>query len=200
MSTKGFDCAQDCSAHGQQIKDAGYEFVVRYTYSLTHSSKDKLTRAEALHLSSMGIYLVTVFENAGDHAGYFKYSQGSSDGLSAFNYAFVTVKQPEATPVYFAVDYDATEQDLQQRVIPYFQAIRSYRGGYHVGVYGSGFVCRRLKELGLVSFTWLAQPPGWAESDYQDYNLKQLMPSKTFHGLDIDEDISNGNGGGWQVR
>lgn len=198
--SKGFDCAQDCTPHGQQILDAAYSFVARYTFDLAHSSKTKLTYAEALHLSSMGLYLVNVYQNSNDEAGYFNGSQGNSDGAHAFGYAGITLQQPVGTPIYFAVDYDASLADLNQRIVPYFQALRAHRGEYLVGVYGSGFVCRRLKEMGLVHYTWLAQPPGWAQPGYQDYNLKQLMPSKTFQGLSIDEDVSKGDGGGWQVK
>lgn len=200
MSNKGFDCTSDLSAHGQQIKDAGYEFVVRYTYNLAKSSKDKLSRAEALHLSSMGIYLVNVYENASDHIGYFTRQQGVNDGMNSFEYASQSLQQPQGTPIYFTVDLDVTRAQFTQSVVPYFQAIRPFRGKYEVGVYGNGMVCRLLKEMGLVEFTWLAQPPGWAEPDYAGYNLRQLMPSKTFHGLSIDEDISNGNGGGFLVK
>lgn len=200
MSTRGFDCVSDLTPFGAEIVAAGYSFVARYYFSGISHAKVKLSRAEALHLSSMGIYLVSVFENAGDHAGYFNGLRGDADGRDAFVYARDTIQQPDNTPIYFAVDFDASEADLRSHIIPYFYALRDSPRAHHVGVYGSGFVCRRLKELGLVSFTWLAQPPGWAESDYQDYNLKQLMPSKTFHGLDIDEDISNGNGGGWRIE
>lgn len=199
---KGFDTAQDCTAHGQQIKDAGYEFVARYYFSGISHEKVKLSRAEALHLSSMGLYLVSVFENAGDHAGYFSGTQGQADGVSAFGYAHDTIGQPNGTPVYFAVDFDATENDLW-KIGPYFEGIRRWmhnNGGYAVGVYGSGFVCRRLKELGLVSFTWLAQSRGWSESEtYTGWNIKQFA-SSTFVDMDIDLDISNGNGGGWRIE
>lgn len=200
---KGFDCVSDCTSHGQQIIDSGFTFVARYYTSLSQTIKTRLSREEALHLSGMGIDLVTVFENAADHAGYFKYSQGSNDGRSAFSYAFVTVEQPEKTPVYFTVDYDATEVDLQQKIIPYFQAIRQYTGGYLVGVYGSGFVCRRMIELGLVHYTWLAQATGWAE--YEEYNASgqwNLLQgaTTTLFGLEVDLLESNGDGGGFQVR
>lgn len=198
--SKGLDCTSDLTPYAGEIKAAGYEWCGRYYYSGVSHAKTKLSRAEALHLSSMGLFLVAVFENAGDHAGYFSASQGHSDGMNSFSYAHATVHQPIRTPIYFAVDFDATLEDLNDRIIPYFQTLIAYRGQYNVGVYGSGFVCRRLKELGLVSFTWLAQSPGWAEWDtFKDWNLKQ-QPTVTQFGLSIDLDQSNGNGGGFQVE
>ncbi len=197
---KGFDTISDCSSHGGQIKSGGYSFVARYYFSGISRVKTKMSYSESKHLSSMGISLVAVFENAADHASYFSLGQGTLDGASAYSYAAHTIKQPEQTPIYFAVDYDASEQDLQQRIIPYFKGVRQSRGNYFVGVYGSGFICKRLKELGLVSYTWLAQSSGWSESKtYTDYNIKQGATT-TFAGMDIDTDISNGDVGGFKVE
>lgn len=193
--SKGFDCTDDLTDHGGQIVQAGYEFVGRYYCGPSHN-KTRLTRAEALHLSGLGLFVVSVFENDGDHAGYFSYSQGVDDGRNAFDYAWL-IKQPLKTPIYFAVDFDATEVEFTNHIVPYFKGI--YHGAHPVGVYGSGFVCRRLLELGLVSHTWLAQSPGWAEWDtFKNWNIKQL-PTVTWNGLSIDPDISSGNGGGWKL-
>lgn len=201
MSNKGLDTGADLSAHGQQLIDAGIGFCCRYTFSITSHVKTKLSRSEALHLSGMGIFLVNVFQNSADHAGYFSAEQGDKDGHDAFWYADNTIRQPLGTPIYFAVDYDASEHDLQSRIIPYFRELwKGMQGDFKIGVYGSGLVCRRLKELGLVSFTWLSQSTGFRESKtFHDWNLRQL-PSGTFHGIDVDFDESNGNGGGFFVK
>lgn len=199
--SRGFDCAQDVSAHGQQIKDAEFGFVCRYLCSDHHNPKI-LTRSEALHLSGMGIFLVSVFENAGDHAGYFNFRQGIADANDAAAYAKNVIHQPQISPIYFAVDFDATEQEFNQHIVPYFKGIQVVSGAYPAGDYGSGYVCRRLKELGLVSHTWLAQSPGWAEyhayRDSNEWSLLQGMAIK-FHALDVDPDESQGNGGGWRI-
>lgn len=198
--SKGFDTTEDLSSRGQQILDSGYAWVGRYYYSGISHSKTKLSRAEALHLSGMGIFLVAVFENAGDHAGYFSAEQGDKDGQNAFWYADNTIRQPLGTPIYFAVDFDASEHDLQSHIIPYFRELwKGIQGDFKIGVYGSGFVCRRLASLGLVSYTWLAQSKGWAESrEKRDYNIVQ-HDTITWHGIEIDPGDSNGNGGGFRV-
>lgn len=199
---KGFDTGADCTSHGRQILDGGYGWVGRYTYSIVSHAKTKLTRAEALHLSGMGIYLVNVFQNSADHAGYFFSFQGVKDGTNASDYAKNTIKQPTGTSIYFAVDYDASWQDMESHILPYFHGLKAAMepAGYHVGVYGSGFICRRLKEEQLVNFTWRAQSLGWAESrEHRDYNIVQ-HDTISWHGLSIDPNDSNGNGGGWQVK
>lgn len=202
--SKGLDATMDLTPYAGEIKAAGFEYVARYYYSGISHAKVKLSRTEALHLSSMGLYLVAVFENAGDHAEYFSNHQGVMDGSDAFAYAFHSIGQPFKTPVYFAVDYDASEQDLQSRIIPYFKGVRyttSRNDDYFVGVYGSGFVCQRLLSLGLVSYAWLAQSTGWAE--YEEFkasgkaNLVQSATTVQF-GVQIDPLLSNGNGGGFK--
>ncbi len=201
-TSKGFDTGSDCTPHGQQILDGGYSFCARYTFSGVSHAKTKLTHKEAAHLSGMGIYLVNVFQNSADHAEYFSRKQGTSDGMAAFAYANDVLQQPHSAPVYFAVDFDASEEDMRRRVIPYFLALDNVRGQYQCGVYGSGLVCRKLHELGLVSFTWLAQSMGFRESkayrDGKQWSLLQHMQT-TFHGLQIDPLESQGNGGGFKV-
>lgn len=201
--SKGFDCTSDLTPYGQAIKDAGYTYVSRYYYSGVSHAKVKLSRAEALHLSVMGIYLVSVFENNPTSAGYFSLQQGESDGHDAFWYADNTIRQPLDTSIYFTVDYDATLSEIQNYIVPYFRGVRATCAEYERRVYGSGLVCRILSELGLVSGTWLAQSTGWAE--YEQYkasnqwNLLQLWTT-TWNGLSIDPLISNGNGGGWLTK
>jgi hypothetical protein len=48
---------------------------------------------------------------------------------------------------------------------------------YEVGVYGSGRVCRWIKEQQhLATYSWLAESTGWAESDaYTNPNIKQFI-------------------------
>lgn len=202
MSNRGFDCTEDLTSHGGQIVQAGYEFVGRYYCGPSHN-KTRLSRVEALHLSGLGLFLVTVFENNGNHAGYFTLQQGLNDGGNAFDYGAIIIRQPAGSPVYFAVDFDATESDIQQHIIPYFDGVRGSmhrHGGSAVGVYGSGFACRRLLELGLASHVWVAQSPGWAEyHTFNDWNLRQGA-TVMWNGISIDLDVSSGNGGGWQVR
>lgn len=201
-TNKGFDCVSDLTSHGQQIKDARYEFVGRYTYSVERSIKDKLTRVEALHLSSMGTYLVNIFENAPTSAAYFTEDQGRQDAAAAYLYARLTLKQPVNTPIYFTVDYDASTEDIQHRIAAYFTGVRLNRGAYKVGVYGSGMVCRMLLEMGLVEYTCLAQSTGWAEYEQfkasGKWNLLQ-GPTISQFGLIVDPLESNGNGGGWRT-
>lgn len=178
---KGFDANTDLSRFGECLRDAGYSFVCRY-YNVNNPSKN-LTFAEANFLSSIGLDIVAVWENGfPTQASYFSEKKGFDDGTAAYQYAMLTIDQPEGTPIYFAVDYDASESEVNGVISDYFRGvqrgfneIRNNSPKYFIGVYGSGLVCRKIKDGGLALYSWLAQSTGWRESKkYKDYNIKQL--------------------------
>lgn len=198
---KGFDTTEDCAPHVHAIKDAGYTFVCRY-YS--HSHWKNLSRPEALALSAERIYIVAVWESAGDHAAYFSYVQGIHDGNSAYSFGRA-IGQPPDTPIYFAVDYDADVIPDNQAIYgvwAYFRGVRESMSRqvagtqYGIGVYGSGSVCKTLHEGGMVSFTWLANARRWrGSSAYKDWSIKQGKGG-TVAGMSVDLDESAPKGGG----
>lgn len=202
----GIDATQDCSSHAGALKAAGYGFVGRYYFSIVSHAKVKLTHAEALALSAAGLFIVAVFENSSNSSGYFTHAKGVSDGTAAFRYAADHVKQPFGSPIYFAVDYDASTADLNGGIAAYFrgvaEAFEAERHGgatYPIGVYGSGLVCGGLSTHGLVTYTWLAQSTGWSGyHTFTGWNIKQGPETTVLH-LDVDTDETHGKGGGFQV-
>ncbi len=177
----GFDANRDLSPFANCLLAEGYGFVCRY-YNIINPSKN-LTYAEANFLSALGISIVSVWENGfPTNASYFSEAKGIYDGTAAYQYASMTILQPGNTPIYFAVDYDALEEDVDDVISKYFGGIETAFNQisnnspkYSIGVYGSGLVCRKLKSSALASNTWLAQSTGWAESKtYKNYNIKQL--------------------------
>lgn len=202
MSTlhRGIDTTENCAPHIAALKADGFSFVCRYS---SFSAWKNMTRAEALALSKADIHIVAVWETAGDHASFFTHVQGLQDGAAAHAFAR-HIGQPVPSPIYFAVDADLPGPG---GVEAYFRGVReslSAHGNigktvYNVGVYGSGAVCKHLSEIGLVSFTWLAQSYGWSHSreykDSGDWNILQLQ-STTVSGMSVDTDIAAAKGGG----
>ncbi len=107
-----------------------------------------------------------VCQSAGDRATYFSHATGLQDGVYARNYGASEIGQPNASAIYFAVDFDANVAETNERIIPYFEAIAETflpspnLPEYQVGVYGNGVVCETLVKRGLVQFTWLSQSTG----------------------------------------
>lgn len=196
--SKGLDTTQNCTPHITAIKAAGYSFVCRYA---SHSAWKNLSPDEAEALSRAGIEIVTVWE-VSDKAEYLTRAQGLLDGAASFAFG-QHVGQPFVAPMYYAIDMDVNPQ----ATVPYFDGVRTslQRHGqigkdvYNVRSYGSGAVCKYLKELGLTSGGWLAQSAGWQGFDWPDWDIKQ-GPAATIAGMNADSDESNGNGGGWMLK
>ena len=193
----GIDTTSDVTRHLSDLKADGITFIGRY-YS--HSLWKNLTTAEAKAISAAGLYIVAVWETAGDHESFFTHAQGVQDGHDAYVFGRA-IGQPFHAPIYFAVDCDCMPH---QGVSLYFNGVREALQAhgqigvdtYNVGVYGSGAVCQYLDSIGYVSYTWLAQSLGWLGSmTYNDWNIKQ-GPSTAMHGMSVDLDTAAAKGGG----
>lgn len=183
---KGLDTTMELTCHAQALKAQGYDFVLRY-YS--HNASKNLSLGEARALVQAGLQIGVVWESAGTHAGFFTRDQGLADGAAAFRMAREVVKQPYGSAIYFAVDYDPTQAELDGPISNYFTGVHAalYVGAegqpsYRVGVYGSGLCCATLVERASASLSWLSQSTGFTGSkqyaDAQRYNLIQTLPAR----------------------
>src|SRR5947209_2404426 len=119
--TQGIDTTENCAPHVDALLAKDYTFVCRYS---SHSAWKNITRAEALALSDAGIYIVNVWESAGDRASFFSHAQGLMDGASAYQFA-KNIGQPFSAPIYFAVDFDASQSETESIIHAYFEGVRS---------------------------------------------------------------------------
>ena len=202
MNVKILDTFQDAALvlHLQDFAKENYKAVALY-YFRSSAFKEKLTPLIVKEICSQGLYIVSVWENGTPtNGGYFTYLKGTVDGANAYQEAEY-VGQPKGTPIYFAADYDPNDNDLDA-IANYFLAARlqCLAHGYKVGAYGSGKLLAYLLSKHLVEYTWLAQSTGFA--GYEDFKAQANIvqgPEHSAFGLDIDEDTSTGNGGGWKV-
>lgn len=209
----GIDTATNTESLVACIKSNGFTFVGRY-YAIVNTGKT-LTLSEAQALSSAGLYIVSIWQESGNSVDYFTFDQGRSDGKNAFSIAANDFGQPANTPVYYAVDFDATDAD-KQAILNYFSGVQqgysdylyeqqSYGNPqipYYIGVYGSYWVLDWCKTQGIATYFWQAYPPLWSGGqnayDWPGYNLRQRSNDETICGIPIDRDDSSGNGGGWK--
>lgn len=153
---KGKAC--DCStritpARAKAIKTAGYEIVGRYLANVPGSKLDKkLTETELQTIFDEGLRTFPIFQLAGTTRGYFTSDRGKSDAKqakqSAKDFGF-----PSATVIYFAVDFDAMDYDINVAILPYFKAIkeefdRDNTRGYRIGIYAPRNVCSKISNAG----------------------------------------------------
>ncbi|QJE02916.1 DUF1906 domain-containing protein [Massilia forsythiae] len=183
---KGLDTAMELTRHAQALRQQGYDFVLRY-YS--HNGAKNLCLGEARALAQAGLRIGVVWESAGTHASFFSRAQGLSDGAAAFQMAHEKIGQPFGSAIYFAVDYDPTQADIDGPISNYFTGVRAAlyvatqgQPSYRVGVYGSGLCCGALVEREVASLSWLSQSTGFAGSkqyaDQMKYDLIQTMPTR----------------------
>lgn len=145
--------------------------VIRYLSAINPTGAKCIQPAEARALAGAGIRLGLVHEGWGDfkpHGGLFpaiSAQAGKRDATFCLNYA-PTVGAPKGSCIYFAVDLDASPQQISQYVIPYFAAIEAVflDSGYRIGVYGSGAVCKAIIASEAASLAWLSQSMGWTGS------------------------------------
>ncbi len=196
MSTvKGLDTASSCTNVASTVKSNGYSFIGRYYGNY------KLTLKEAQALSKAGVQIVALWESGSPtSSSYFSYNKGTADGKTAYNYAKDTIGQPSGTPIYFAVDYDASASDVSGVILQYFNGVHDafsdLGNQYKIGVYGSGAVCNYIyQNVTTVLYTMLAASSKWRESSaYTSWNIKQGS-TVTIGGVTFDSDIATNAGG-----
>ena len=188
MAVKGLDTASNVTKIVDKIKDEGYSFVVRY-YSKSENSK-RMSTTESSAIAKAGLKRVVVYENL--HNAYSKFSESiaKTDAGDAISQA-KSHGQLSGT-IYFAVDYDASAAQIDANIKKHFRVLQNIcnLAGYSLGVYGSTLVCKKLKEAGIVSKTWVANASGWGYgTTFSDYNIKQKSQI-TIGGITFDQDTA----------
>lgn len=156
-AAKACDCATKLTpAKAKTLVDNGYEIVGRYlTGTMAGGASKALTNEEIQIAFDAGLRIFPIFETSGDRLSHFSYDQGLIDAADAIN-AACGFGFPNGTTIYFAVDVDALQDEIEARIIPYFNAVndRFVRANspYLIGVYGTRNVCSNLDALTDSSF------------------------------------------------
>lgn len=186
------------------LRNEAIETVVRYYgHNSVRYPEKVLQKDEALALSNAGFKLMVIFQTTNDHASYFSYDKGRYDGLRAYHWAKDQIGQPVGSGIYFAVDYDATNEQIHNNIIPYFRGVQEIfikstgsESVYQVGAYGSGSVVNELKTHNLCKYRWLSESIGFNGSrEALDNGSYELYQKFTLNGkicnLDVDFDVQN---------
>lgn len=183
----------------------GVGTVIRYyNFSNSQTFPNKcLELPEAQALSRAGIEIATVFQQRQNQVDDFSKQQGINAGKRAYRHAFNSIGQPANSGIYFSVDFDASESDIKNSIIPYFEGVKESLKAeqgygdceYRVGVYGSGLVCNTLEDKGLATLKWLSMSTGFRGTKNsiknKEYDLLQFAPAKTLCGIGVDYNEAN---------
>lgn len=192
IGVSGMDASAHCGGLAKAIAGTGRKFVGRY-YSL--SPVKNLTLAEARALTDADLQIVTVYEDGGDHLGFFQPTVGTANAKTALQQAGA-IGQPEGSAIYFAVDFNPGPADVSGAVTRYFQEVAAVFSAatksYGIGVYGSGLTCRMIRDAQLAGFTWLSNSTGFLEwTPFRPQaDILQAPTRNILNGqLNIDDDI-----------
>ena len=177
------------------IQESGDDirFIGRY-YCRKDNGK-LLTKNEAEKIHAAGFKIFSVYQDANSAPSHFSYSIGTEDAGYAYDRA-QKAGQPYGTTIYFAVDFDPIATQIDDNIIPYFRAIQnkfqsSYNNYYKIGVYGSGAVCKMIKqEQRIATHSWLAQSTGYTGTaaynrpDLCDLKQLPIFPNPTYNESD----------------
>src|SRR5258708_24212904 len=101
------------------LKANNVAFVCRYYDASGGTSAKCLDAGEAQTLLATGLEIFVVYETAPTAVGDFTRAQGRFDGDAAMA-AAKRAGQPPQVPIFFAVDYDASDSDLAGPITEYF--------------------------------------------------------------------------------
>lgn len=182
----------------------GVRTVIRYyNFSNSQNFPDKrLELPEAQTLIAHGMQIAVVFQQRQNQMSDFTELKGIAAGRRAYRHAQDNINQPAGSGIYFSVDFDASNNEIESNIAPYFEGVKraftEESGGnpeYRVGAYGSGLVCRSLTEKGLINLTWLAMSRGFRGTrealNAGEFHLAQRAPATTLCGIGVDFNDSN---------
>ncbi|MFC0436389.1 glycoside hydrolase domain-containing protein [Kutzneria buriramensis] len=144
------DCVTTITpARAQALRTAGYRVVGRYLDQRGTTLDKKIKPGELQTIFGAGLKVLPISQYDGSEASYFTHDQGVRDAsdahTAAAGYGFKA-----GTVIYFAVDYDAVQDEIDTAIEPYFRGViegLAAKGGRYVhGVYGSRDVCAQVSE------------------------------------------------------
>lgn len=207
-SAKACDCATVLNRQqALDLKAAGYTHVGRYLTGSVGSARipKSLTLDEIKNIENAGLSVFALYQDGGYYLEYFQNkNQGLVDGRIAIE-AAMSIGLPEGATIYFAVDFDAYEYQVDDYIIPYFQMIKRVfnselnKKGYTIGVYGARMICTKVSNAGLATYSFVGDmstgfsgnlghpiPRNWAFDQFYEEDF----PSSP--GFPIDKDAYSG--------
>lgn len=149
----------------REMRARGIDTMFRYLAG--GGSWKQLNQQDVRNFREAGMDLALIYQERGREAGDFTRAEGREAARETIRRAR-ELGLPDNATVYFAVDYDASDRDVANNIIPYFQALqeelRAQGSSLKVGIYGGGAVCQAVHGAGLAERTWLAGASGWRGS------------------------------------
>ncbi|MER7823761.1 glycoside hydrolase domain-containing protein [Streptomyces sp. NPDC096097] len=146
-------------AIGKDLYNSGHRYVGRYIYQPPGTIDKYIKPGELANIFAANLRVFPIFQDNGRLLGDFTYDKGYANGLLAHSrglfYGF-----NRGTVIYFAVDYDATSEEIASNIVPYFNGVSaalSSQGKRFVhGVYGSRNVCSKVTKATYARYSFVS--------------------------------------------
>ncbi|MGC5048916.1 glycoside hydrolase domain-containing protein [Micrococcus porci] len=186
------------------LKASGITTVGRYLSARSNSTLPEkvIQPGELVTIQANGLRCFPIYQTSSNNASYFSPTQGRKDAAAAIEWARYFGFMP-GTTIYFAVDYDAVNDEVTDYIIPHFRAIsEGVRGSssYKVGIYGARNICQRVSDAGYATASFVCDmssgfsgnlgyplPSNWA--------FDQIATIKVGAGvglIEIDKNVASG--------
>ncbi|SFQ68272.1 glycoside hydrolase domain-containing protein [Amycolatopsis rubida] len=189
------------------LKAAGYHVVGRYLDEPPDSTLDKEIQPgelEAIFAGDMRVFPIWQYNSR--RLEDFTYAQGHEHARRAHDRA-LGYGFNAGTVIYFAVDYDATGEEITSNVVPYFLGVQAGLGTmgrrYIPGVYGSRNVCAQVSSHAYTRFSFVSGM-SWGfsgnlgfplPSNWSFNQIKEIRFSAGGDTFDWDRDVMNPRAG-----
>lgn len=193
-------CFEITAERAQVLKNNGFQVVGRYLSGYISEEKPKsIQEGEIQTILNAGLKLFVIFQKGNNKIKDFSYNAGYASGMQAKIYA-KKYKIPKNSVIYFSVDFDIYEDQIDNHIIPYFEGIKNAMlSEFKIGVYGPRLVCQKLYDKNLSVSSFVSD-----ESTGYSCNIGQKIPSnwcydqfveiKRYNNdFDIDKVIYNGS-------
>ena len=171
----------------EKLKSDGYEIVGRY---LTGGPFKEIKDGELERIVNGGMKYFPIFQENGRIINEFTYEKGLEHGKKASTAALN--KGVPSTVIYFAVDMDVYDYQIDSNIIPYFKGINeTIDPRYFVGIYASRNVCTRIANIGY-SISSFVSDMSTAFSGNLGFPIPKNWNYDQFHEI-------RGYGGNWDL-
>ncbi|MGW5650971.1 glycoside hydrolase domain-containing protein [Streptomyces humi] len=198
------------ASRAKALYESGYRHVGRYLYDPPGSTLDKeIKPGELADIFASGLRVFPIYQDNARQLADFTFSQGYAHGLNAHNLA-LSYGFNRSTVIYFAVDYDATGEEITSNIVPYFHGVNAAlanKGKRYVhGVYGSRNVCTQVTKETYARYSFVSGmswgfsgnlgfplPSNWAFNQ-----IKEFSYTTAGDAFDLDNDAHRSGSDGGQ--
>jgi peptidoglycan hydrolase-like protein with peptidoglycan-binding domain len=192
-------------ARATALKAEGIKYIGRYlTNPSTTSLPEKAIQSGELQtIADNGLRCFPIYQTFGRGAEDFSYPLGRAAAQAAIN-AALDHGFKSGSRIFFAVDFDALDQDVTSNVLPHFKgiedAIADDGNRFTVGVYGPRNVCTRVSEAGHATASFVSDMSSGFSGNFgyplpENWAYDQIVTRTVGTGagaIEIDNNIASG--------